>query len=187
MGVLIRTLCYSDIATDGFVAYDHQTQAEVLVMTTVLCHLGDSPMHAEVTNTMNPTVSLSPCRVCDLKVETLLKKRSAAYVSNFVGVDEHGHKVGLFCHLKNSPTLLISVTLLNDSCVCLCGAGQQLRKVLTTSGNWHNAQGQSAHLTLSQDGWVFETPLMQHLLSVCRTGFVVRNTQKTRWPRCVTS
>jgi hypothetical protein len=50
-------------------------------------------MHAEVTNTMNPTVSLSPCRVCDLRVKTIADKRTSKYVSNFVGVDEKGHPV----------------------------------------------------------------------------------------------
>ncbi|KAH9808088.1 hypothetical protein DFH28DRAFT_1198469 [Melampsora americana] len=35
------------LTTDGFVAYDHKAKSEVFVMTTILCHLGDSPMHAE--------------------------------------------------------------------------------------------------------------------------------------------
>lgn len=59
--VFSLTYASSDLMTEGFVAYDHKSQSEVLVMATVLCHLGDSPMHAEVTNTMNPTSSLSPC------------------------------------------------------------------------------------------------------------------------------
>lgn len=78
--------------TDGFVAYDHKTQSEVFVMTTVLCHLGDSPMHAEVTNTMNPGTSLSPCRICNLKVESLMKKRTKEYICDFVGIDEAGNR-----------------------------------------------------------------------------------------------
>ncbi|KAH9808346.1 hypothetical protein DFH28DRAFT_936321 [Melampsora americana] len=64
-------------------------------MTSVLCHLGDSPMHAEVTNTMNPTSSLSPCRVCHLKVKSLMDKRSSKYISDFVGIDEQGNKASL--------------------------------------------------------------------------------------------
>ncbi|KAH9809084.1 hypothetical protein DFH28DRAFT_1225958 [Melampsora americana] len=83
------------LSSDGFMAYDHVAEDEVLVVPFVLCHLGDSPMHAEVTNTMNPTVSLTPCRICDLKVETLMDKRSAKYVSNFVGVGEDGKKFSL--------------------------------------------------------------------------------------------
>ncbi|KAH9807786.1 hypothetical protein DFH28DRAFT_1137812 [Melampsora americana] len=83
------------LSSDGFMAYDHVAEDEVLVVPFVLCHLGDSPMHAEVTNTMNPTVSLTPCRICDLKVETLMDKRSTKYVSNFVGVGEDGTKFSL--------------------------------------------------------------------------------------------
>lgn len=94
-------------------AYDHQAQAEVLVMSVVLCHLGDSPMHAEVSNTMNPTVSLSPCRVCELKVETLVKKRSLKYVSNFVGVDERGRKVkSLFFSNKFQDSIFTAIHLI---------------------------------------------------------------------------
>lgn len=87
---------YSELATDGFVAYDHLAQKEVLAIPFILCHLGDSPMHAEVTNTMNPTVSLTPCRICHLKVENLMEKRSVRYVSEFVGIDKSGNKVKYF-------------------------------------------------------------------------------------------
>lgn len=83
----------SELSTDGFMAYDHRTNSEVLVMTSVLCHLGDSPMHAEVSNTMNPTVSLTPCWICHLKVDSMLEKRSKQYINNFIGVDENGNKV----------------------------------------------------------------------------------------------
>jgi hypothetical protein len=79
--------------TDGFVAYDHKTQSEVFVMTTVLCHLGDSPMHAEVTNSTNPGTSLSPCRICNLKVKSLMEKRSKKYICDFVGIDKDGDHV----------------------------------------------------------------------------------------------
>lgn len=44
----------SDLSATGFTAYDLQLQKDVLVMFVVLAHLGDSPMHAEITNTMNP-------------------------------------------------------------------------------------------------------------------------------------
>ncbi|KAH9823364.1 hypothetical protein DFH28DRAFT_922254 [Melampsora americana] len=85
----------NELGTKGFVVYDHLAKAEVLVVPFVLCHLADSPMHMEVTNTMNPSVSLTPCRICDLKVETLMDKRSARYISNFVGIDEDGSKTSL--------------------------------------------------------------------------------------------
>ncbi|KAH9817323.1 hypothetical protein DFH28DRAFT_926849 [Melampsora americana] len=83
------------LATDGFVAYDHKAKSDVFVMTTILCHLGDSPMHAEVTNTMNPTTSLTPCRICHLKVKSLTEKRSTKYVCDFVGIDEAGERMCL--------------------------------------------------------------------------------------------
>ncbi|KAH9815245.1 hypothetical protein DFH28DRAFT_840096, partial [Melampsora americana] len=75
--------------------YDHQTESNVLIMAVIMCHLGDSPMHAEVTNTLNPTVLLTPCRICKLKAESLLKKRTTTYVSNFAGVDDMGLKFNL--------------------------------------------------------------------------------------------
>ena len=53
-------LSISDLISNGVVAYDIGLQQEVLVMTAVLCFLGDSPMHAEVTNTPNPGVALNP-------------------------------------------------------------------------------------------------------------------------------
>ncbi|KAH9811046.1 hypothetical protein DFH28DRAFT_1131415 [Melampsora americana] len=83
------------LGTDGLVAYDHHTGSEVLVIPLVLCHLGDSPMHAEVSNTMNPTSSLTPCRICNLKVRAMVDKKSEKYVSNFVGHDENGNKCSL--------------------------------------------------------------------------------------------
>ncbi|KAH9812707.1 hypothetical protein DFH28DRAFT_1061525, partial [Melampsora americana] len=82
----------NNLITEGFVAYDEKIQKEVFVMTVVLCHLGDSPMHAEVTNTMNPTTSLTPCRICNLKVQSLMDKRSSRYICDFLGIDETGNK-----------------------------------------------------------------------------------------------
>ncbi|KAH9822651.1 hypothetical protein DFH28DRAFT_1049925 [Melampsora americana] len=80
------------LTAEGFVAYDHKAESEVFVMTTILCHLGDSPMHAEVTNTMNPTTSLTPCRICHLKVKSLTEKRSTKYVCDFFGINEAGER-----------------------------------------------------------------------------------------------
>ncbi|KNZ61624.1 hypothetical protein VP01_1377g4 [Puccinia sorghi] len=45
-----------DFITKSFVGYDICLNQEVLVMTAVFCFLGDSPKHAEVTNTPNPGV-----------------------------------------------------------------------------------------------------------------------------------
>ncbi|KAH9819446.1 hypothetical protein DFH28DRAFT_924804 [Melampsora americana] len=51
----------TSLATDGFSAYDCAIDQEVLVMVVVLCYLGDSPMHAEICNCINPGVTLTPC------------------------------------------------------------------------------------------------------------------------------
>ncbi|KAH9807198.1 hypothetical protein DFH28DRAFT_1151638 [Melampsora americana] len=42
------------LGQDGFTTYDESLKEDVLVMVVPLCHLGDSPMHAEITNTTNP-------------------------------------------------------------------------------------------------------------------------------------
>ncbi|KAH9813502.1 hypothetical protein DFH28DRAFT_829922, partial [Melampsora americana] len=55
-----------DHSSNGCHAYDHLSGTDVLVMVPTLCHLGDSPMHAEIRNTTNPTNTLTPCRMCDL-------------------------------------------------------------------------------------------------------------------------
>ncbi|KAH9816315.1 hypothetical protein DFH28DRAFT_966741 [Melampsora americana] len=65
----------NNLMTEGFVAYDEKIQKEVFVMTVVLCHLGDSPMHAEV--------------------HSLMDKRSSRYICDFLGIDETGNKSSL--------------------------------------------------------------------------------------------
>ncbi|KAG0147462.1 hypothetical protein CROQUDRAFT_61614 [Cronartium quercuum f. sp. fusiforme G11] len=85
---LVDELCVS--ATKGFKAIDCESNEKVLVMVVILCHMGDSPMHAEITNTMNPATALAPCRVCDLHVDKKENKRTSKYVGDFVGVDENG-------------------------------------------------------------------------------------------------
>jgi hypothetical protein len=57
-------------------------------MVVPLCHLGDSPMHAEITNTTNPSVTLNPCRICTLGVETLVAKQDSKYTRSFVGIKQ---------------------------------------------------------------------------------------------------
>ncbi|KAH9822523.1 hypothetical protein DFH28DRAFT_864089, partial [Melampsora americana] len=83
------------LSTNGFVAYDPLLDTEVLVMTVVLCHLGDSPMHAEITNTLNPSSSLSPCRICNLQAKSMMEKRTTKYICDFVGINEDGHQASL--------------------------------------------------------------------------------------------
>ncbi|POW12028.1 hypothetical protein PSTT_04775 [Puccinia striiformis] len=56
----------NEMVREGYDAYDAILEKDVLVMTPVLAFLGDSPMHAEITNTPVPSSSLNPCRFCDL-------------------------------------------------------------------------------------------------------------------------
>lgn len=84
---------YSEMAEKGFVCYDQSLESDVLVVPWILCHLGDSPMHAEITNTNNPSTSLRPCRVCDLGVDERADKQHDIYLRDFVGVDIVGAPV----------------------------------------------------------------------------------------------
>ncbi|KAH9807063.1 hypothetical protein DFH28DRAFT_1229446 [Melampsora americana] len=79
------------LSKEGFTTYDESLKEEVLTMVVVLCHLGDSPMHAEITNTTNPSVTLNPCRICTLSVETLAGKQDARYTQDFVGLSDAEH------------------------------------------------------------------------------------------------
>lgn len=72
----------------------------------VLAHLGDSPMHAEISNTPNPSSSLNPCRICHLSVDTKAQKQTPNYVQSFLGLDQFGAKVCLgylYSKTGNSP------------------------------------------------------------------------------------
>lgn len=62
-------------------------------MTTVLCHVGDSPMHAEICNTTNPAITLTPCRICELQVLRQADKKELRYVCDFLGRNDVGQKV----------------------------------------------------------------------------------------------
>ncbi|KAH9807622.1 hypothetical protein DFH28DRAFT_914221, partial [Melampsora americana] len=75
------------LSKDGFTSHDLSLNTDVLVMVLPLCHLGDSPMHAEITNTTNPSLTLNPCRMCTLSVDTLIAKQDAQYTRAFVGID----------------------------------------------------------------------------------------------------
>jgi hypothetical protein len=54
----------SDMALEGFTAYDSHIAKLVLVHLVVLCFLADSPTHAKVTNTPKPGQSNHSCRMC---------------------------------------------------------------------------------------------------------------------------
>lgn len=92
-GLLVGALMDRTLANEGFVAWDSAVGEEVTVMVVVLCFLGDSPMHAEISNTKIPGTTLTPCRTCDLRVETRDGKCTERYVQDFIGIDENGDKV----------------------------------------------------------------------------------------------
>ncbi|KAH9807795.1 hypothetical protein DFH28DRAFT_1001874 [Melampsora americana] len=75
-------------ASNGFCAYDCSINQDVLVIPFILCHMGDSPMHSEISNTTNPSGTLSPCRICNLTVESRAEKQTPIYIQRFVGIDE---------------------------------------------------------------------------------------------------
>ncbi|KAG0145476.1 hypothetical protein CROQUDRAFT_45709 [Cronartium quercuum f. sp. fusiforme G11] len=62
-------------------------------MVVALCYLGDLPMHAEICNCINPSVTLTPCRTCNLHVDSKAEKKTADYIQKFVGVNADGHHV----------------------------------------------------------------------------------------------
>ncbi|KAI8444080.1 hypothetical protein BY996DRAFT_4601602, partial [Phakopsora pachyrhizi] len=85
------------LSTSGFFTFDHSLQEDVLVLPVILMFLGDSPMHAEITSTLHPNVSLQPCRICKLKAKNKKDKATGTYVDNFIGRNTNGILVSLFC------------------------------------------------------------------------------------------
>ncbi|KAI9625284.1 hypothetical protein KEM48_010973 [Puccinia striiformis f. sp. tritici PST-130] len=80
----------NDMATNGFVAYDSTIGKEVHVMTSSLCFLADSPMHAEITNTHVPGNALNSCRYCVLRSEDLKSRKKLPYLAQFTQKNLHG-------------------------------------------------------------------------------------------------
>lgn len=54
----VLTCVPSDLLTNRFFFYNCSAKSTVLDMSIVLCHLGDTPMHSEITNTPNPSFLL---------------------------------------------------------------------------------------------------------------------------------
>ena len=77
----------NEVASEGFTTYDSLLSEEVLVMSVVLCFLGDSPMHAEITSTPNPGASNNPCRQCHVGVMMREQKPTIKYVKEFFGLE----------------------------------------------------------------------------------------------------
>ena len=83
----------SHLSQDGFWAYDAGLKSEVLVMMMVFCFLGNTPMHAEITNTPMPSSSLNLCHICSLSVDARADKVTNAYVQKYLGISSMGELV----------------------------------------------------------------------------------------------
>ncbi|KAH9823842.1 hypothetical protein DFH28DRAFT_879208, partial [Melampsora americana] len=89
------------LSQEGYHAYDSGLQQDVLVMAVQLAHLGDSPMHAEISNTRNPGTSLNLFRICCLGVDSKALKKEEQFVRGFVGINLEGDMVLLFLFKNN--------------------------------------------------------------------------------------
>jgi hypothetical protein len=78
------------MSEDRFIAYDWVLGQEVMIVSNILCFLGDSPMHAEITSTPLPANSLHPCRACKLSTVARKGKPSLAYVQQFFMIANDG-------------------------------------------------------------------------------------------------
>ncbi|KAH9808513.1 hypothetical protein DFH28DRAFT_868132, partial [Melampsora americana] len=76
------------INKNGFVAYNSLLKTNLLVNTVPPCNCGDYPMHVEISNMTNPSMTLKPCRICNLSVESHAKKYSESYIKEFLGIDD---------------------------------------------------------------------------------------------------
>ncbi|KAH9820701.1 hypothetical protein DFH28DRAFT_1194770 [Melampsora americana] len=81
---------FNEMSSEGFVAYNSSLETKVFVIALPLYHCGDSPMHAEISNTPNPSMTLNPCRICDLSVESQAKKKTETYIQDFLGLNADG-------------------------------------------------------------------------------------------------
>ncbi|KAH9817516.1 hypothetical protein DFH28DRAFT_889476 [Melampsora americana] len=72
-----------DMSSEGFLAYNSTLKKDLYVITLPLYYCGDSPMHLEISNTPNPSMTLSPCRICDLSVESQAKQKTETYIQDF--------------------------------------------------------------------------------------------------------
>ncbi|KAI8457800.1 hypothetical protein BY996DRAFT_6411372 [Phakopsora pachyrhizi] len=79
------------LTTTGFTTFYFSLQGDVLVLPVVLLFMADSPMHAEITSTMQPNASLKPCRICKLKAENKKEKATATYFDRFIGRKTTGY------------------------------------------------------------------------------------------------
>ncbi|CAH7677338.1 hypothetical protein PPACK8108_LOCUS12479 [Phakopsora pachyrhizi] len=78
------------ISTSRFFTFDYSLQEDVLALPVALLFMGDSPMHAEITSTMHPNLSLQPCRICKLKAKNKKEKATGTCVDNFIRQNTNG-------------------------------------------------------------------------------------------------
>jgi hypothetical protein len=83
------------LTEQGCFAYDSGLGKEVLITSSLLCFLADSPMHAEITSTFMPGHSRNPCRACDLSVSSVSMKKTMAYLQFFLQISADGDWVSL--------------------------------------------------------------------------------------------
>jgi hypothetical protein len=91
--VFFSSIGFRDLTNEGVYAWDPSIMEEVLVTSTVLCFLGDSPMHAEITSTPVPANCLHPCRSCDLSSKSVRGKATMEYLQDFCMLSSSGEWV----------------------------------------------------------------------------------------------
>ncbi|OAV88544.1 hypothetical protein PTTG_28998 [Puccinia triticina 1-1 BBBD Race 1] len=79
-----------ELTTKGVAAYDCGLSEEVLVTTSLICFLADTPMHAEITSTVMPANACNPCQACDLGVSSVAQKKTLAYLQFFLQISADG-------------------------------------------------------------------------------------------------
>ncbi|KAH9811918.1 hypothetical protein DFH28DRAFT_931583 [Melampsora americana] len=148
------------LGRDGFTAYDHLLGQEVMAMVVVLCHLGDSPMHAEICNTKNPANTLTPCRMCDLHALRQVDKQSEGFVRDFVGIDLSGYKECL--HLAHDTLLQKELPLRDWFVTC-----KRTREI------WHAAQNRNSKKLVDDLGrkYGLQDTLNEHFIQMVQAGF----------------
>ncbi|KAI8453481.1 hypothetical protein BY996DRAFT_6414632 [Phakopsora pachyrhizi] len=95
------------LSTSGLCTFDYSLQEDVLVLPVALIFMGDSPMHAEITSTQHPNISLQPCRICKLKAKNKKKKATGAYADKFIGQNTNGILL-LSCHILVTSLVIVT-------------------------------------------------------------------------------
>ncbi|KAI7956716.1 hypothetical protein MJO28_003811 [Puccinia striiformis f. sp. tritici] len=85
---------FREMQEEGFPVHGCTSGKEVLIVSTVLCFLANSPMHAEITSTPTPANSLHPCRACGLATPARKDKPTMEYVCAFFMINSDGYPLG---------------------------------------------------------------------------------------------